>query len=520
MRILITSSNTSHNGAVVYAGGTSVLGGGVYAANDAASPGVTAKLSQGGGRTAGTAGAFQVQSVIDTGGSAYTALLADNGGGGINGGALAWPAVRLGGGTLVALRFTTGSEPTMLVAVAMQFLSNSSDLYKVQATLYAARAPVTGAGGDDPSAGAVVPDLASGPAFAAQSATAAVTFTVSADAAAAQRLVPATLDFPLASWPVLAASTDYFLVFTALSATGTVANNAALYVASAAQTNSNLHYSAAVATSAGVVAITLPRATPALAYTASAVPPALWTAAIFNSTATLAVALLGGPPNPSPTYSYAANLGYAGDVVAIAGPLADQSSGHYNVLALRAGLVDGSDGGTALTVDCYMDLLSSDSFVLRTADVLTSTAASGDISLVVGRSYGNGGVAVLKGGYGFQVGGDAQIAAGDGLVDGGVGYLLGGSGATGSGGNVVLQPGTGAAVGTNGVVAIKDATGVTRILVDANGDLVFTPTSGAASLVSAASMAVGRPASAASWSACRSGGRPGRSRSPAGPGSR
>ena len=477
-------------GAVVYGGGASVLGGGVYAANDATSPGVTARLSQGGGRTAGTAGAFQVESLVDTGGSAYTAMLADNGGGGVNGGALATPAVQLGGSALVALRFTTGDAQTMLVAVIMQFLSNASDIYSVRATLYAARANVSGAGGDDPSAGLVVPDLGSGPAFAANSATAAVTFTISAAAAAAQQLVPATLDFPIASWPVLAKNKDYFLVFTALSATGTVANNAALFVASAAQTRSAAYYSAAVAKAAGQVAIAVPSETPALTYDATVSPPVGWAAAIVNSTATMAVALLGGPPNPSPTYSYAANLGYAGDVVAIAGPTAAQSSGQYNVLALRAGKVDGSDAGQALTVDCFMDLLSTDSFVVRTADVLTSTAASGDISLVVGRSYGNGGVAVLKGGYGFQTGGDAQLAAGDGLVNGGVGYLLGGDGATGSGGNVVLQPGTGAAVGTNGVVAIKDAAGTTRILVDKNGELVFSPASGAASLVSASSMAV------------------------------
>ena len=398
---------------------------------------------------------------------------------------LSGDAVQLGpaASRLVALRFTTGAAATMLTAITMQFASGASDSYSVSATLYNSRAPF---GADTADAGPKVPDLAAGPAFTAASATASSTFLVSPAQANGLEIVVATLNFALGSWPTLVQNTDYFLVLSAFSASGTTANDGALYVATAAQTTAAQQHTAAVLQAAGTNGIALPLATPALAFDPVANPVTLggtvsgWGAA--QPSAALAVALLGGPPNQQPSYNYLASLGYAGDVVAIAGPAADQA-GAYNVLALRAGAIDGSDDGNALLVDADMDVLSSDTFVLRTADVLVGTGASGSISLVAGRSLGTGGAAALVAGYGANTGGNAYLLAGDGLKNGGVALVMGGDSSSGTGGGVVLQPGVGLTADNNGIVKINDATGATRIRVDGNGDIIMVPASGGVSSI-------------------------------------
>jgi hypothetical protein len=503
-------------GAIIGTGSMSVLGGGLYAANDEESPSITVKLARGGGGiSSGTAGSFSVESSIQSNNPRYVAILADSGGAG---GSPNEPFASIDPSfhfsrlqNLVAF-ITTGIADVRLTSFEIFVTANASDLFSISATLYDV-VDVDPTINDD-SYVKVIP-ASSGPAFPAANASAYGSVSISNQTVELQELIHVELAFMSGSFPLLLANKTYAIKFSAKSETGDKSPTL-LYAASSARSQT---YIQAVKTVAGDFGITISNLTALrrdLISNSSVLDPLVAAREVQNAFEddtsllisnrrayygnwkpaynvsdynqqifTLALAVLGGPPSDPPLPGFVANTGYAGDVVAIAGPLASQS-GLYNVLALRAGAVDGTDGGKALLIDREMDIQSSDTFVLTTKDVIMNTAPSGDISLAVGSSFGRGGKIALKGGNGYSQGGDAILQSGDGIISsGGNAFVFGGRGGS-AGGNVIIQPGT-ASNGNNGNVYINDAYSIPRITVNGNGDIIFSPSTGSTtSLVAAA----------------------------------
>jgi hypothetical protein len=501
-------------GAVIGTGSMSVLGGGLYAANDADSPSVNVKLARNdGGVSSGTAGAFAVESSIQSNNPRYVAMLADNGGAGGNPNepfATLDPAFYFSRLQNLVTFITVGKAPVRLTSLEIFVAANVSDLFSITATLFdVMNADPT----IDDETVKLVP-VPSGPAFPSANASAFGSVAISNQTVFEQELSHVELVFRSGFFPLLTANKTYAIRFSAKSETGDKSPNF-LYAASAARSETYINAVRTIAGDYGITITNLTAITRKLAANLSVLDPQVailqaqdasesvaqslitnlranytgWTPAYnfsdYNKQIfTLALAVLGGPPSDPPLPGYVANTGYAGDVVAIAGPLASQS-GLYNVLALRAGAVDGTDGGKALLVSRDMDIQSSDTFVLTTKDVITSTMPSGDISLVVGSSFGVGGKIALNGGIGYERGGDAILRAGNGLVtNGGNAFVYGGQGGL-AGGNVLIQPGK-ATGGNNGNVYINDAEGIPRMTVNGNGDINFSPTSGSITSLAAA----------------------------------
>lgn len=500
-------------GAIIGAGSMSVLGGGLYAANDALSPSINVKLARSdGGVASGTAGSFAVESSIQSNNPRYVAMLADNGGAG--GGpnepfASLTPAFYFSRLQNLVTFITAGIADVRLTSLEIFVAANVSDLFSISATLY-----------DVVNADPTVDDLdvklvpvGSGPAFPSANATAFGSVAISNQTV--RYLSHVELAFKSGFFPLLSANKTYAIRFSAKSETGDKSPTL-LYAASSARSEEYIKAVRTVAGDYGITITNLTTLTRSLIANLSVADPSVaalqvleatesaasflisnrrayysgWTPAynysLYNKQIfTIALAVLGGPPSNPPLPGFVANTGYAGDVVSIAGPLSSQS-GLYNVLALRAGAVDGTDGGNALLINKDMDIESSDTFVLTTRDILTSSMPSGDISLSVGSSFGKGGKIALNSGNGYDNGGDAILRAGNGLVNyGGSAFLYGGQGGT-AGGNAIIQPGK-ATGGKNGNVYINDAESIPRITVNGNGDIIFSPTSGSTtSLVAAA----------------------------------